>query len=87
MEHECFLPCSQELSPVPVLTQMNPVCVLSFVVTIYVNILHLRLGLRSGIFSLGFLTETFYSFSFSPYVCHMPRPLRTPFVVQPDIIW
>lgn len=72
--------------PVPVVTQMNPVCLLSFVVRIYVNILHIRLGLRSGLFSLCFPTEAFYSFSFSPYIYHMPRPLRTPFVDQPDII-
>jgi hypothetical protein len=66
---------------------MNPVCVLSFVVRIYVNVLHLRLGLRSGLFSLGFPSETFCSFSFSPCICHMPCPLRTRFVYQPDIIW
>ena len=67
--------------------QMNPVCVLSFVVRIYFRFLHRRLDLQSGLFSLGFPPETFYSFSFSPYICHMPRPLRTPFVDQPDIIW
>jgi len=58
---------------------MNPVCVLSFVVRTYFNFLHRRLGLRSGLFSLGFPTKPSIHFS---SLSHLPRPLRTPCVDQ-----
>ena len=60
-------------SPVPSLSQINPVHTPHPTSWRFVLILssHLRLGLPSGLFPSGFPTKTLYT-SLSPYVLHVP---------------
>jgi hypothetical protein len=66
MESEDSLPCSKQLSTLPLLSQMNPVhATLSYICHIHFNIiLYLRLDLPSGLF---------YCFPFlsNPYPAHL----------------
>jgi hypothetical protein len=66
------LPCSQEPSTNTYLNQINPVHTTpSYLSKIYFNIVHLRLGLPSGLFPSGFPTKILYEFIFSPWVLHV----------------
>ena len=58
------------LQPIPVLSQINPVHALPFnLFKIYFNIiLHLHLGVPSGLFLSTFFTKSLYVFLLSP-VC------------------
>jgi hypothetical protein len=68
MEPVGSLPCSQEPSTDTYLNQINPVHTTPS--KMYFNIVHLRLGLPSGLFPSGFPTKILYEFLFSPWVLH-----------------
>jgi hypothetical protein len=67
IEPEGSMPCSQEPStgPYPEPYQSNPLHPISLR-SILILSSHLRLGLHSGLFPSGFLTNILYAFLFSP---------------------
>jgi hypothetical protein len=70
MEPEVSLPCSQKPSTGPILSQIDPIHTIpSYLPKIHFNIL--RLGLPSGLFPSGSLTNILYAFLFSPHSCYM----------------
>jgi hypothetical protein len=58
---------------IPILSQMDTIHYLSPYLSKSILILfsHLRLGISSGLFPLGFLTKIFYIF-YTFFVCHCP---------------
>jgi hypothetical protein len=62
-----MVPCSQSPTPVPILSQMNPVYSPSYFPTItFILSSHLRLGLPSDRFVSGFPTKILYTFLIFP---------------------
>jgi hypothetical protein len=71
MELEGSLPCSQEPSISPYLSQTNPVNTTpSYLRSILILSSHLCLDLPSGLFPSRFATNILYAFLFSPFVLH-----------------
>jgi hypothetical protein len=68
MEPEGSLPCSQEPStgPYPEAGRSSPY----HLITILILSIQLRLGLTTGLFPSGFLTNFLYAFPFSPFALH-----------------
>jgi hypothetical protein len=66
MEPEVSLSCSQEPSTGPYPEPDQYSSYHSIISKIYFNIIHLRLGLPSGLFPSGFPTNILYAFLFSP---------------------
>jgi hypothetical protein len=67
MEPEGLLPCSQEPSLVPILSQIHPIHATPSYLTFFIILsTHLRLVLPSGHFPSGMPTNILYAFLFSP---------------------
>jgi hypothetical protein len=67
MEPEGSLPCSQEPSLVPILSQIDPVHPIPLNPILILST-HLSLGLHSGLFLSGFPTNILYAFP--GFTCH-----------------
>jgi hypothetical protein len=72
MGPEDSLPCSQQPStgPYPEPNQSSPYHPISSKIHFNVFFTYVRLGLSSGLFPSGFLTNILYAFIFSPFVLH-----------------